>query len=103
MQAVRIGQQVEGPVKVIWTREEDIQHDVFRPYYYDRLAAALNAQDEPADAGCIGSSARRSSPAILPPAFKNGIDLDAVDGAVQLLYDIPAIRVEYVRHEEPVP
>ena len=33
--------------------------------------------------------------------FKNGIDPDAVDGAEQLLYDIPAIRVEYVRHEEP--
>jgi len=40
-QAVRIAQQVGGPVKVIWTREEDIQHDVYRPYYYDRMAAAL--------------------------------------------------------------
>src|SRR5262249_28935278 len=38
-QAVRIAQQVKGPVKVIWTREEDIQHDVFRPYYYDRISA----------------------------------------------------------------
>ena len=37
----------------------------------------------------------------LPAAFKNGIDIDGVDGAAQLLYDIPAIRVEYVRHEEP--
>src|SRR5437660_1301740 len=36
-----------------------------------------------------------------PPAVTNGIDPDAVDGAVELLYDIPAIRVEYVRHEEP--
>src|SRR6266446_2480884 len=36
-----------------------------------------------------------------PPAVTNGIDPDAVDGAVDLLYDIPAIRVEYVRHEEP--
>jgi isoquinoline 1-oxidoreductase beta subunit len=34
--------------------------------------------------------------------FKDGIDADAVDGAAQLLYDIPAIRVEYVRHEEPM-
>src|SRR5262249_35092986 len=47
LQAVRIAQQVEGPVKVIWTREEDIQHDVYRPYYYDRMAAALNAQGQP--------------------------------------------------------
>src|SRR3989442_545920 len=37
-----------------------------------------------------------------PSAFKDGIDPDAVDGAAQILYDIPAIRVEYVRHEEPV-
>src|SRR5206468_6182945 len=38
----------------------------------------------------------------LPPGFKDGIDIDAVDGAVQLLSDIPAIQIEYVRHEEPV-
>jgi isoquinoline 1-oxidoreductase beta subunit len=38
----------------------------------------------------------------LPPVFKDGIDIDAIDGAVQLLYDIPAIQVEHVRHEEPV-
>ncbi len=100
-QAVRIAQQVEGPVKVIWTREEDIQHDVFRPYYYDRIAAGLDARGQP-----IAWSHRLVGPAILarwaPPAFKDGIDEDAVDGAKQLLYDIPAIRVEYVRHEEPM-
>jgi isoquinoline 1-oxidoreductase beta subunit len=99
-QAVRIAQQVDGPVKVIWTREEDIRHDVYRPYYYDRVAAALDARGQP-----IAWSHRLVGPAILarwaPPAFKDGIDGDAVDGAAQLLYDIPAIRVEYVRHEEP--
>jgi CO/xanthine dehydrogenase Mo-binding subunit len=99
-QAVRIAQQVGGPVKVIWTREEDIQHDVYRPYYYDRMAAALNAQSQP-----VAWMHRIVGPSIfaryLPAAFKNGIDIDGVDGAAQLLYDIPAIRVEYVRHEEP--
>jgi isoquinoline 1-oxidoreductase subunit beta len=100
-QAVRIAKQVEGPVKVIWTREEDIQHDVYRPYYYDRLAAGVDAQGQP-----IAWMHRVVGPSILarflPPAFKDGIDPDGVDGAAQLLYDIPAIRVEYVRHEEPV-
>jgi isoquinoline 1-oxidoreductase beta subunit len=100
-QAVRIAKQVEGPVKVIWTREEDIQHDVYRPYYYDRLAAGVNADGKP-----VAWTHRIVGPAILarflPPAFKDGIDPDGVDGAAQLLYDIPAIRVEYVRHEEPV-
>ena len=38
----------------------------------------------------------------LPHFFKDGKDVDAIDGAVQLLYDIPAIQVEHVRHEEPV-
>jgi isoquinoline 1-oxidoreductase subunit beta len=100
-QAVRIGQQVQGPVKVIWTREEDIQHDVYRPYYYDRLAAAVDATGR-----TVAWTHRIVGPSILarwaPPLFKDGIDLDAVDGAAQLLYDIPAIRIEYVRHEEPV-
>ncbi|HKD38955.1 MAG TPA: molybdopterin cofactor-binding domain-containing protein [Myxococcaceae bacterium] len=100
-QAVRIAKQVEGPVKVIWTREEDIRHDVYRPYYYDRMAAGLNAGGQP-----IAWTHRIVGPAILarflPPAFRGGIDIDGVDGAEQLLYAIPAIRVEYVRHEEPV-
>src|SRR5215470_9951959 len=100
-QAVRVARQVEGPVKVIWTREEDIQHDVFRPRYYDRISAALNAQGQP-----IAWMHRIVGPAIiaryLPAAFQKGIDIDGVDSAEQLLYDIPAVRVEFVRHEEPV-
>jgi isoquinoline 1-oxidoreductase beta subunit len=35
-QAVRMAKQVDAPVKVVWTRKEDVQHDVYRPYYYDR-------------------------------------------------------------------
>jgi CO/xanthine dehydrogenase Mo-binding subunit len=99
-QAVRIAKQVEGPVKVVWTREEDTRHDFYRPYYYDRIAAALDAQGRP-----VAWTQRIVGPSILarwaPPAFRNGLDGDAVDGAQQLLYDIPGIQVEYVRHEEP--
>src|SRR6266403_4583384 len=100
-QAVRIAKQVDAPLKVVWTREEDVQHDVYRPYYYDRLAAGLDPRGTP-----VAWTHRIVGPAIvaryLPPAFKDGIDIDAVDGAVQLLYDIPAIQVEHVRHEEPM-
>lgn len=99
-QAVRIAKQVDAPVKVVWTREEDIQHDVYRPYYYDRMAAGLDPRGTP-----VAWTHRIVGPAIiaryLPRAFKDGKDVDAVDGAVQLLYNIPAIRVEHVRHEEP--
>jgi isoquinoline 1-oxidoreductase beta subunit len=100
-QAVRIAKQVDGPVKVIWTREEDVRHDVYRPYYYDRIAAGLDPRGQP-----IAWTHRLVGPSIFarwaPPAFKDGLDGDALDGAVQLVYDIPAIKVEYVRHEEPV-
>ena len=100
-QAVRIAKQVEGPVKIVWTREEDVQHDVYRPYYFDRIAAGLDSHGK-----LVTWSHRIVGISILarwaPPAFKNGLDGDAVDGSVQLLYDIPSIRVEYVRHEEPV-
>jgi isoquinoline 1-oxidoreductase beta subunit len=100
-QAVRIAKEVDGPVKVVWTREEDIQHDVYRPYYYDRIAAGLDQRGRP-----VGWTHRVVGPSLLarwaPPAFKDGLDEDAVDGAAQLLYGIPAIQVEYVRHEEPV-
>ena len=99
-QAVRIAKEVDGPVKVVWTREEDIQHDVYRPYYYDRLAAGLDRRGQP-----VAWTHRVVGPSILarwaPPAFKDGMDGDAVDGAAQLTYGIPAIQIEYVRHEEP--
>lgn len=99
-QAARVAKQVVGPVKVVWTREEDIQHDFYRPYYYDRIAAGLDARGRP-----IAWMHRIVGPSIIarwvPSFFKNGIDVDAVDGAMELVYDIPAIQVEYVRHEEP--
>ncbi len=100
-QAVRIAKQVEGPVKIVWTREEDIQHDVYRPYYYDRISAGLDSKGK-----LVAWNHRIVGISILsrwaPPAFRNGLDGDAVDGSAQLLYDIPSIHVEYVRHEEPV-
>ena len=99
--AVRIAKQVEGPVKIVWTREEDIQHDVYRPHYYDRISAGLDGHGRP-----VAWTHRIVGPSILarwaPPAFQKGIDIDAVDAAINVLYDIPAIQVEYVRHEEPV-
>ena len=39
-QAVQVARQVSGPVKVVWSREEDIQHDMYRPYYYDQIGRA---------------------------------------------------------------
>jgi len=99
-QAVQIAKQVDGPVKVIWTREEDIQHDIYRPYYYDRLAAGLDGQGMP-----IAWSHRVTASSILarwyPPAFKEGLDPDAVEGAAEPPYALPNVLVDYVRQEPP--
>src|SRR5712671_6661565 len=95
--AVRIAKHVDGPVKVVWTREEDIQHDIYRPVYRDTIAATLS------DAKIVGWKYRISGSSVLarwlPPAFQKGIDIDAVDSAVDIPYDIPNFHVEYVRAE----
>ena len=97
--AVRIGRNVAGPVKVVWTREEDIRHDIYRPVYRDSISAALSGDK------VVGFKYRVAGSSViarwLPPAFKNGIDIDAVDSAVDTPYDIPNFRVEYVRVEPP--
>jgi isoquinoline 1-oxidoreductase beta subunit len=87
-------------VKVVWTREEDIQHDMYRPYYFDRIAAGLDEQGKPVawKHRVTGSSVTARW---LPPAFKNGLDNDAVDGAAEPPYALPNILVDYVRQEPP--
>ena len=97
--AVRIGKHVDGPVKVVWTREEDIQHDVYRPAYRDVISATLsNGKIAAWKYRVAGSSIMARW---LPPAFQGGIDIDAVDSAVDNPYDIPNLQVEYVRAEPP--
>src|SRR4029077_19155411 len=65
--AVRIAQRVDGPVKVVWSREEDIQHDVYRPAYRDRLWASLS------NGRIVGWKHRITGSSViarwLPPAF----------------------------------
>ena len=97
--AVRIAQKVAGPVKVVWTREEDIQHDIYRPVYYDRLEATLK------DGRIDGWHHRITGSAVvarwLPPAYAAAGDFDAVDSAIDIPYAIPHLQVEFVRSEPP--
>ena len=97
--AVRIAKHVDGPVKVVWTREEDIQHDVYRPVYRDTIAATLS------DGKIVGWKYRVSGSSVMarwfPPGFQKGVDIDAVDSAIDMPYDIPNFHVEYVRAEPP--
>jgi isoquinoline 1-oxidoreductase beta subunit len=100
IRAVQIAQHVDGPVKVVWTREEDIQHDMYRPYWFDRIAAGLDDQGKP-----VAWRHRFAGSSViarwLPPGFKNGLDPDSIEGAIDLVYDLPNFHVEYVRVEPP--
>jgi isoquinoline 1-oxidoreductase beta subunit len=97
-QALKIGKQLGTPVKVVWTREEDIQHDMYRPYYYDKISAGLDANGKPIawQHRIVGSSIMAR---FAPPAFQHGIDPDAVEVATDLPYDLPNQLIDYVRQE----
>lgn len=94
--AFKIAKHVDGPVKVIWSREEDIQHDIYRPHYYDRISAGLDDMGNPVawqHRVCGSSVVAR----VAPPLFKNGLDFDRVEAAAEPPYAFPNILVDYVR------
>jgi isoquinoline 1-oxidoreductase beta subunit len=97
--AARIARQVKGPVKVIWTREEDMRHDMYRPVYNDILSARLQNGRITAWKHKITGSAVIAR--YIPTAFQKGVDFDGVDSAVNYPYDIPNYRVEFNREEPP--
>jgi isoquinoline 1-oxidoreductase beta subunit len=101
-QAVLIGKRVHGPVKVTWTREEDIQHDVFRGYYAHAVSASLDEHGVPV--ALAHKIAGPSSLATFAPGFigPDGVDFDAVENSKTLAYDIAGRRTEYVREEGPI-
>jgi isoquinoline 1-oxidoreductase beta subunit len=100
IRAVEIAKHVEGPVKVVWTREEDIQHDLYRPYWFDRFSAGLNAKGKP-----VAWKHRYAGSSVIarwaPPFFNHGLDPDTTEGAINLVYTLPNMHVEYVRVEPP--
>lgn len=100
VRAVEIAKHVDGPVKVVWTRAEDIQHDMYRPMFVDQLSAGLDAKGMP-----VAWNHRFAGSSVIaryfPQYFKDGLDPDTTDGAINLAYALPNMHVEYVQVEPP--
>jgi isoquinoline 1-oxidoreductase beta subunit len=100
--AVSLAQQTGRPVKVIWSREDDIQHDYYRPATYNRLAAALDADGKP-----LAWRHRIAGPSIRArnseQVRESGMDGSSVEGAENLPYEIANLDVTYAMVNPPVP
>jgi len=100
--AVETSKAVGKPVKVIWTREDDIRHDYYRPATYNRLRAALGKTGLP-----VAWSHQIAGPSILARVFpdrtKDGTDWSNTEGASNIPYDIPNMHVTYAMVNPGVP
>jgi isoquinoline 1-oxidoreductase subunit beta len=100
--AVELSHRLRRPVQVLWTREDDIRHDFYRPMTLNRLRGGIDESGN-----LVAWFHRIVGPSILgrvrPAAIRGGIDPTSVDGAANLPYAIPNLRVEYRRADTPVP
>ncbi|SNR86168.1 xanthine dehydrogenase family protein molybdopterin-binding subunit [Pseudomonas segetis] len=96
-QAVAIAKQVSYPIKLIWSREEDMTHDMYRPHYVDRITAAFEGDK------LLGWQHRIAGASVLARYAgslpENGVDADAVEVAIEPLYAMDNLQVHYIREE----
>ena len=85
-------------MKLIWTREQDIQHDIPRPAYYDHIAAIVNTDGRP-----VAWTDRVTGASVLRrwAVRADGFDPDTTEGADDPPYDLPNLKAEWVPFEMP--
>jgi isoquinoline 1-oxidoreductase beta subunit len=100
-EAVETSKAVGAPVKVIWSREDDMQHDFYRPISYARMTGAVDASGKPlVFTQHLVQQSLMKRLGSLPP---NGVDFISMDGAASLPYDIPHIKMEYTEQDPGIP
>jgi isoquinoline 1-oxidoreductase beta subunit len=100
-QAVRIAMAVGRPVKLLWSREEDTQHDFYRPASMARLTAVVNSEGR-----LTGLRARIAAPSIMTSLgmkAADGTDPFALQGIADMFYSVPDYRADYVLRTLHVP
>jgi isoquinoline 1-oxidoreductase beta subunit len=102
IEALETSRAVGAPVKVVWSREDDTRHEFYRPASYHRLRAGLDAGNRPA-----AWTHRVVAPSIMvrvfPDTVQNGLDGEAVEGAVEMPYAVPNVHVDYVMTDTGIP
>jgi isoquinoline 1-oxidoreductase beta subunit len=97
VEAVEISKQIVAPVQVVWTREDDVRNDYYRPVSLHRMEAALDAQGMPS-----ALRHRIVSPSTVGVTSERALDEIPVEGAHQLPYAIANLSIEWVSAELPV-
>jgi isoquinoline 1-oxidoreductase subunit beta len=95
VEAVHVARVAKAPVKVVWTRDDDLKGGWYRPMWHDRFAAGLDANGEPvAWTHTIVGQSIAAGTAFEPMMVKDGVDSTSVEGAADLLYGIPNLQVD---------
>jgi isoquinoline 1-oxidoreductase beta subunit len=89
-EAVGISKALGVPIKLTYTREDDLQTDRFRPASYVRFKAGMDASNK-----LMTWTARASCSSFAAQGMRNGVDREGVAGIDDILYGIPNIQVEY--------
>src|SRR5258707_1325479 len=95
-EAVEVSKAVGAPVKLTWSREDDLQQDLYRPASYTRFAGALDAEGWP-----LALTSRIACPPF--GGVRNGLARTGVEGVADMLYAIPHMLVDYHAVESGIP
>jgi isoquinoline 1-oxidoreductase beta subunit len=102
-EAAHVAKAVKKPVRVIWTREDDIRGGYYRPMWYDRISAGLDENGKPtAWRHTIVGQSIVAGTAFEKMLVKDGVDETSVEGASDIPYDIPNILVDLHSPKYPV-
>lgn len=104
MEAVYVAKAAGAPVKVIWTREDDMRGGYYRPAYLHSIKGSIDSSGTPVawQHRIVGQSIVAGT-AFEKAIVKDGIDATSVEGAADLPYDIPNLTVEYHQTKVGVP